>query len=66
MQKMLMGLENEPLFPSYPSMNPTMRDMAMMNGSFITESCYVMLLTLGEARRVADELVGKVDRFVQL
>ncbi|WBM70899.1 hypothetical protein OH773_01115 [Buttiauxella sp. WJP83] len=61
MQKMLMGLQNEPLFPTYPSMNPTLRDMAMMNGSFITESCYVMLLTPGEAQRIASELVGKID-----
>lgn len=61
MQKMLMGLQNEPLFPTYPSMNPTLRDMAMMNDSFITESCYVMLLTPGEAQRIASELVGKID-----
>ncbi|GDX07097.1 hypothetical protein [Buttiauxella sp. A111] len=61
MQKMLMGLQDEPLLSTYPSMNPTLRDMAMMNGSFITESCYVMLLTPGEAQRIASELVGKID-----
>ncbi len=48
---------------SYPSMNPLQRDMALMNGSFITESRYIMLLTLEEAQDVADELFGKIDSF---
>lgn len=48
---------------SYPSMNPLQRDMALMNGTFITESRYIMLLTLEEAQDVADELLGKIDSF---
>lgn len=54
-------LLDEHTFSSYPSMNPAMRDMAVMNGSFITESRYIMLLTLDEAQSVVDELLGKVD-----
>lgn len=54
-------LLDEHTFSSYPSMNPALRDMAVMNGSFITESRYIMLLTLDEAQSVVDELLGKVD-----
>ncbi|BCG11260.1 MULTISPECIES: hypothetical protein [Buttiauxella] len=54
-------LLDEHTFSSFPSMNPAMRDMAVMNGSFITESHYIMLLTLDEAQNVVDELLGKVD-----
>lgn len=54
-------LLDEHTFSSCPSMNPAMRDMAVMNGTFITESRYIMLLTLDEAQNVVDELLGKVD-----
>ena len=54
-------LLDEHTFSSFPSMNPAMRDMAVMNGTFITESRYIMLLTLDEAQNVVDELLGKVD-----
>lgn len=56
-------LQGERSFSSFPSMNPIQRDMAAMNGSFITESRYVMLLTLEEAQQVTDELLGGVDSF---
>lgn len=54
-------LLDEHTFSSFPSMSPAIRDMAVMNGTFITESRYIMLLTLDEAQNVVDELLGKVD-----
>lgn len=54
-------LRDEHTFSSFPSMNPVLRDMATMNGTFITESRYIMLLTLDEAQSVLDELLGQVD-----
>lgn len=54
-------LEGKDKLSSFPSMNPAQRDMAFMNGSFITESRYIMLLTLEEAQQVTDELLGGVD-----
>ncbi|WP_049847079.1 hypothetical protein [Trabulsiella odontotermitis] len=48
---------------SWPSMNPLQRDMAFMNGSFITQSHSIMLLTLEEAEQVVDDLLGGVDKF---
>lgn len=46
-----------------PSMNPLQRDMAFMNGTFITQSHAMMLLTLEEAEQVVDDLLGGVDKF---
>lgn len=56
-------LRGEDTFSSFPSMNPLQRDMAFANGSFITENRYIMLLTLEEAEKVTDELLGNVDKF---
>lgn len=50
-------------FNVYPSMNPVLQDMAVMDGKFITENYFIMLLTLEEARKVTDELLGGVDDF---
>ncbi|MEW7312125.1 hypothetical protein AB1E22_05290 [Buttiauxella gaviniae] len=50
-------------FNVYPSMNPVLQDMAMMEGKFITGNHFIMLLTLEEARNITDELLGKVDDF---
>ncbi|MGB7800714.1 hypothetical protein [Buttiauxella sp.] len=50
-------------FQTYPSMNPVLRDMAAINDSFITESRYIMLLTIEEAQGVSDELLGGLDYF---
>lgn len=44
-------------------MNPVQRDMAFMDGSFITQSHHILLLTLEEAQQVADDLMGGVDKF---
>ncbi|WHP31602.1 hypothetical protein QMG90_01230 [Trabulsiella odontotermitis] len=48
---------------TWPSMNPLQRDMAFMNGNFITQSHVIMLLTLEEAEQVVDDLLGGVDKF---
>lgn len=56
-------LRGEDSFSSFPSMNPQQRDMAFANGNFITENSYIMLLTLEEAEKVTDELLGNVDKF---
>ena len=56
-------LRVEDTFSSFPSMNPLQRDMALTNGTFITENRYIMLLTLEEAQQVTDELLGEVDEF---
>ena len=56
-------LRGEDTFSSFPSMNPLQRDMALTNGTFITENRYIMLLTLEEAQQVTDELLGEVDEF---
>lgn len=45
------------------SMNPALRDMAFMDGSFITQHHHILLLTLEEAQQVIDDLMGGVDRF---
>ena len=50
-------------FSTYPSMNPVLRDMAVMDGTLITESRYITLLTLHEAQLIADSLLGKTDKF---
>lgn len=50
-------------FSSFPSMNPLQRDLALTNGTFITENRYIMLLTLEEAQQVTEELLGEVDEF---
>ncbi|MGB7800711.1 hypothetical protein [Buttiauxella sp.] len=50
-------------FQTYPSMNPVLRDMAAINGDFITESRYIMLLTIEEAQGITDELLGGLDYF---
>ena len=56
-------LRGEDTFSSFPSINPVQRDMAFTNSTFITESRYIMLLTLEEAEKVTDELLGDVDEF---
>lgn len=56
-------LRDEHQFQTYPSMNPVLRDMAAINESFITESRYIMLLTIEEAQGVSDELLGNLDYF---
>lgn len=56
-------LRVEDTFSSFPSMNPLQRDLALTNGTFITENRYIMLLTLGEAQQVTEELLGEVDEF---
>ncbi|WP_421670810.1 hypothetical protein [Rahnella sp. EDr1-12] len=56
-------LRGEDTFSSFPSMNPLQRDMALTNGTFITENRYIMLLTLEEAQQVTEELLGEVDEF---
>ncbi|HCL5255973.1 TPA: hypothetical protein N2G22_001555 [Salmonella enterica] len=50
-------------FNSWHTMNPVQRDMAFMDGSFITQSHHILLLTLEEALQVADDLMGGVDKF---
>lgn len=45
------------------SMNPALRDMAFMDGSFITQHHHILLLPLEEAQQVIDDLMGGVDRF---
>ncbi|EMB4339817.1 hypothetical protein I5462_16955 [Citrobacter freundii] len=62
-----LGLRNEwpqaSDFNSWHTMNPVQRDMAFMDGSFITQSHHILLLTLEEAQQVADDLIGGVDKF---
>ncbi|HAU3142768.1 TPA: hypothetical protein JDD69_003823 [Salmonella enterica] len=50
-------------FNRWHTMNPVQRDMAFMDGSFITQSHHILLLTLEEAQQVADDLMGGVDKF---
>ena len=50
-------------FNSWHTMNPVQRDMAFMDGSFITQSHHILLLTLEEAQQVMDDLIGGVDKF---
>ncbi|KAA0544464.1 MULTISPECIES: hypothetical protein [Citrobacter] len=50
-------------FNSWHTMNPVQRDMALMDGSFITQSHHILLLTLEEAQQVTDDLIGGVDKF---
>ncbi|HCC0888027.1 TPA: hypothetical protein M4K80_001507 [Salmonella enterica] len=50
-------------FNSWHTMNPVQRDMAFMDGSFITQSHHILLLTLEEAQQVADDVMGGVDKF---
>lgn len=50
-------------FNSWHTMNPVQRDMAFMDGSFITQSHHILLLTLEEAQQVTDDLMGGVDKF---
>ncbi|MBA3112428.1 hypothetical protein CBX57_013760 [Salmonella enterica] len=50
-------------FNSWHTMNPVQRDIAFMDGSFITQSHHILLLTLEEAQQVADDLMGGVDKF---
>lgn len=50
-------------FQTYPSMNPVLRDMAAINGNFITENRYILLLTVEEAQEITDELLGGLDNF---
>ncbi|MBI1680506.1 MULTISPECIES: hypothetical protein [Citrobacter] len=50
-------------FNSWHTMNPVQRDMAFMDGSFITQSHHILLLTLEEAQQVTDDLIGGVDKF---
>lgn len=50
-------------FNSWHTMNPVQRDMAFMDGSFITQSHHILLLTLEEAQQVADCSIGGVDKF---
>lgn len=56
-------LRDEHTFSSYPSMNPVLSDMAVMNESFITASHYITLLTFDEAQSITDELLGNMDHF---
>lgn len=56
-------LRDEHQFQTYPSMNPALRDMAAINGNFITESRYILLLTVEEAQGITDELLGGLDYF---
>lgn len=56
-------LRGNQTFSTYPSMNPVQRDIALMNGTFVTESRYIMLLTIDEAQDVSDELLGRIDKF---
>ncbi|RJT22368.1 hypothetical protein [Buttiauxella izardii] len=56
-------LRDDHTFSSYPSMNPVLRDMAVMNESFITENHYITLLTFDEAQSITDELLGNMDHF---
>lgn len=44
-------------------MNPVQRDMAFMDGSFITQHHHILLLTIEEAQQVVDDLMGGIDQF---
>ena len=50
-------------FNSWHTMNPVQRDMAFMDGSFITQSHHILMLTLEEAQQVTDDLIGGEDKF---
>ncbi len=56
-------LRGNDTFTTFPSMNPMLRDMAAINGTFITQNHHIMLLTLEEAQEVLDDLLGGVDDF---
>ncbi|AVF37942.1 hypothetical protein BV494_22230 (plasmid) [Rahnella sikkimica] len=43
-------------------MNPVQRDMAFANGTFITETRHIMLLTMEEAQEIVDTLMGGTDK----
>ncbi|MFU2318907.1 hypothetical protein [Rahnella sp. PCH160] len=58
-KKILMG---EDSFNSFPSMNPVQRDIAFANGTFITETRHIMLLTMEEAQEIVDTLMGGTDK----
>lgn len=47
----------------FPSMNPMLSDMAMLNETFITESRHILLLTLEEAQGIVNDLLGGLDEF---
>ncbi|HHG9512726.1 TPA: hypothetical protein ACPY0D_003260 [Citrobacter amalonaticus] len=47
----------------WSSMNPVQRDMAFMDGSFITQHHHILLLTIEEAQQVVDDLMGGIDQF---
>lgn len=47
----------------WSSMNPVQRDMAFMEGSFITQHHHILLLTIEEAQQVLDDLMGGIDQF---
>ncbi|HCD1253506.1 TPA: hypothetical protein JD854_RS00325 [Citrobacter amalonaticus] len=47
----------------WSSMNPVQRDMAFMDGSFITQHHHILLLTIKEAQQVVDDLMGGIDQF---
>ncbi|MEW7312122.1 hypothetical protein AB1E22_05275 [Buttiauxella gaviniae] len=48
-------------FNVYPSINPALQDMAMIEGEFITENHFIMLLTPEEARNITDELLSNTS-----
>lgn len=47
----------------FPSMNPLLNDMAMLNETFTTESHHILLLTLEEAQEIVNDLLGNLDDF---
>ncbi|MBF4180173.1 hypothetical protein [Lelliottia nimipressuralis] len=47
----------------FPSMNPMLGDMAMLNETFINESHHILLLTLEEAQGIVNDLLGGIDEF---
>lgn len=55
--------DNNRLFVGFPSVNPVQRDMAMLNGTFISKSHHLLLLTLDEAQQIVNDLLGNMDDF---
>lgn len=53
--------DNNRLFVGFPSVNPVQRDMAMLNGTFISKSHHLLLLTLEEAQQIVNDLLGNID-----
>lgn len=47
----------------FPTMNPMLGDMAMLNDTLISQSHPILLLTLEEAQEVTDEMLGNIDSF---